>query len=890
MKKSKNMKINRIVICLLLVSAVLLGWTYYLQVRKIDFEYELDSEEFISAEIDGINSYFITEEVTELKGSIKGQKPDKLKYTLYGSSGYVLGKGKLSQKNDWTIDDVALLTGANILVLEARFNGRIYPLYRVYSIYNENEENEKRLNLEGKDTDGDGLDDLFELKNSYTNPEKADSDGNGINDGDEDTDGDGLSNATELQYGCLVNEPDSDLDGVNDADELKYGCDPCKYDTDEDGVSDACEIKYGLDPNGTDDNYTVNYSETISLPDDVSVEVVTSMDARDIYNSLISTFPAFAVIADEDLDCVLSQGIVMSEETRKSDVKIRLKESSDKELYVCTVNENGDLTAVNVLGNDLMDVSEYMKVDKGMLFFTDIKTYVKRVSGRDDSYQNVDYIDDAQIDNDRDGFTRDIDPDDNKADVFMTYENYLNYYFSYFVDSVMGFAVKTIPVEGHTDVINLNITSSRFKEWGHSWAIFSYRNENIPYKFESKTFSFFPDFGTPMLSMAKGDSFKGRIETNKYEYIVGKNTNIRDIGRNLYDKTENAEIILPCGIRYFDYTGEEVDNLIFEYNNDYMKDYNLYTNNCTTFVIDLFRYLGIELEINTEVNDNDSIWNHPYLTVTTYAAGQIARKKMSYGCSPGQAAYCIMRNYPDEYVYRVYDYELKAELNGKNLYDGYTSNRAIVSCFKTEVKSRKPKGANVVDIEEDTENQGGMLKWDDNYLELMRDVFPYLDSDALFHDEITIIENLSDEKKIEGVFEALTWGTRSLEYYESDRSSWPSYYVYSTDDVIKMASIFTGTKPTVDELDDVAKGLCANAVSQDIQFESFKVDNDRVSAIIAQAGGPDCSIDKIDLYDNYVDVYYSIHWVGEDAGIPWVAHFVGGDDGLPKFEYAKRLN
>lgn len=43
--------------------------------------------------------------------------------------------------------------------------------------------------------------------------------------------------------------PDADGDGLSDDDELnKYGTDPSKADTDDDGIDDPTEIAYGLDP------------------------------------------------------------------------------------------------------------------------------------------------------------------------------------------------------------------------------------------------------------------------------------------------------------------------------------------------------------------------------------------------------------------------------------------------------------------------------------------------------------------------------------------------------------------------------------------------------------------------------------------------------------------
>lgn len=99
------------------------------------------------------------------------------------------------------------------------------------------------------DSDGDGLGDYEEIYLLHTNPASKDTDGNGIEDGDEDTDGDGLTNLEELAHKTNPAKADTDGDGLSDGEEIDtYRTDPLKADTDGDGLSDYEEIKLGLDP------------------------------------------------------------------------------------------------------------------------------------------------------------------------------------------------------------------------------------------------------------------------------------------------------------------------------------------------------------------------------------------------------------------------------------------------------------------------------------------------------------------------------------------------------------------------------------------------------------------------------------------------------------------
>lgn len=117
------------------------------------------------------------------------------------------------------------------------------------------------------DSDLDGLTDYFEA--TYTapacSPGRADTDGDGVLDGDEDIDFDGLVNTLERDLGSdpgkldtdgdgigdmvLLLGPtmgeqtgDSDGDGLSDESEARLGSDPLHVDSDRDGVPDSQEF------------------------------------------------------------------------------------------------------------------------------------------------------------------------------------------------------------------------------------------------------------------------------------------------------------------------------------------------------------------------------------------------------------------------------------------------------------------------------------------------------------------------------------------------------------------------------------------------------------------------------------------------------------------------
>ncbi len=136
-------------------------------------------------------------------------------------------------------------------------------------------ENDKELEIgtdpEKADTDGDGFNDGSELNVTKTDPLKADTDGDGLGDREEfvksrtnalnpDTDGDGIQDGVEVNnYKTNPLKADSDDDGLSDFDEINtHKTSPTAADTDKDGLTDAEEVlKYKTNPleaDGDNDN------------------------------------------------------------------------------------------------------------------------------------------------------------------------------------------------------------------------------------------------------------------------------------------------------------------------------------------------------------------------------------------------------------------------------------------------------------------------------------------------------------------------------------------------------------------------------------------------------------------------------------------------------------
>ena len=98
------------------------------------------------------------------------------------------------------------------------------------------------------DSDRDGLSDGDEVDRTGTDPADVDTRDTGVADGAKDPDADGLPHTRELALGTDPLEADTDGDRLDDGVEVARGTDPRKQDPDADGLTDDSELRLSTDP------------------------------------------------------------------------------------------------------------------------------------------------------------------------------------------------------------------------------------------------------------------------------------------------------------------------------------------------------------------------------------------------------------------------------------------------------------------------------------------------------------------------------------------------------------------------------------------------------------------------------------------------------------------
>ena len=134
------------------------------------------------------------------------------------------------------------------------------------------------------DTDGDGMNDGFEVRNNL-NPFIDDSSG--------DLDNDGLSNIDESNNGTSPANADTDNDGLIDAIEVnQLNTNPLNPDTDGDGMYDGDEVYVGMEPDNADSLFAIKSITLNETQNNMKIMWYGSVSNTDIeYKILWSHYP-----------------------------------------------------------------------------------------------------------------------------------------------------------------------------------------------------------------------------------------------------------------------------------------------------------------------------------------------------------------------------------------------------------------------------------------------------------------------------------------------------------------------------------------------------------------------------------------------------------------------
>ncbi len=227
------------------------------------------------------------------------------------------------------------------------------------------------------DTDGDGLNDYEEVVKYKTSPTVADSDGDGLKDGDEvityhtspldkDTDHDGLTDGEEVtQFRTDPLKTDTDGDGLSDSEEVRTTkTDPMKADTDGDGLNDAAEVKtHKTDPLKADtDGGTVNDGTEVARG-------TNPLDpADDVPKPTVQTVEVGKAIVLEGIVFQTSKAIIepQSEQTLEQAYKV-LAENAEIAVEIRGYTDNVGKAAANVkLSQRRADAVKAWLVAKGI--------------------------------------------------------------------------------------------------------------------------------------------------------------------------------------------------------------------------------------------------------------------------------------------------------------------------------------------------------------------------------------------------------------------------------------------------------------------------------------------------------------------------------------------
>lgn len=511
-------------------------------------------------------------------------------------------------KNDYTEDEIK-----DIIGMEDSDNDELGDYFE--KLYN--------TDINNEDSDGDGLKDGEEVFLTVTDPSLKDTDGNGIDDGDEDSDEDGLTDKEEMYYGTNPILKDSEGDGLTDFEEVKiYGIDPLKDDTDDDGVDDYSEIFITkTNPKQNDSENKVNV-EVSAKNNYMKLNIQAKGSAKSIYDLSALQVPESSILSSDRIDGMYGTAYDFSssgifEECNVTIDIIHGNSNAEYGLYYFNENDvrfeyvknqsyvDGKITA------ELEHFSKYVVLDR--------KRYVE-------SSKNVRNIVSAAYgksfykDSDGDGFVDAIDHTPASADCFATYEKYLKYFYGN--SEILSVFVQQ-PKPGTGALITKDENGEL--EVGHTFMSYA-QNGDMDYSgfYPAIPVNIFKFGSLGKLSTADGvyliDEEKGQKELVKY----GENFNGSLVTEEAnYDKYHSWNIALPI------IPDKSLTNTYEDYYRGYFKNYHLSKNNCTTFVLEFLKDCNIK----------------KYIFPSKYAFSLFNK-----GGSPAYVGQCLDKFYPSQSV------------------------------------------------------------------------------------------------------------------------------------------------------------------------------------------------------------------------------------------------
>lgn len=229
--------------------------------------------------------YYIPDEFSGFTGTIDGNESDlkEIKFKIVDSNDVELDSGQIEQSEGaWKLEAPGMILGKNTLKISAVNNANVEETTELV-FYNNDEKYLDGITIDTEDkdgdgligyiemtigtddnnpdTDGDGLEDGIEYAITNTSPVKYDSENDGICDVDRDSDSDGLTNKEEINIETDPGAADTDGDGLLDGEEVNsYKTDPLKVDTDNDNARDQWEVDNGTDPLVKEESFKIDIS------------------------------------------------------------------------------------------------------------------------------------------------------------------------------------------------------------------------------------------------------------------------------------------------------------------------------------------------------------------------------------------------------------------------------------------------------------------------------------------------------------------------------------------------------------------------------------------------------------------------------------------------------